>query len=65
VEVTNRSDRPVWISSHFPLEEVNPALELDREAVRGFRLDLPAGVSLQLAPGSTRVVPVVARGVRR
>lgn len=65
VEVTNRSDRPVWISSHFPLEEVNPALELDREAVRGFRLDLPAGVSLQLAPGSTRVVPVVARGGRR
>ena len=65
VEVTNRGDRPVWISSHFPLEEVNPALELDREAVRGFRLDLPAGVSLQLAPGSTRVVPVVARGGRR
>jgi urease subunit gamma/beta len=65
VEVTNRGDRPVWISSHFPLEELNPALELDREAVRGFRLDLPAGVSLQLAPGSTRVVSVVARGGRR
>ncbi|MGY1640533.1 urease subunit gamma [Geodermatophilus sp. SYSU D00703] len=65
VEVTNRSDRPVWISSHFPLEEVNPALDLDREAVRGFRLDLPAGVSLELAPGSVRVVPVVARGGQR
>jgi urease subunit gamma/beta len=62
VEVTNRGDRPVWISSHFPLEEVNPAVDLDREAVRGFRLDLPAGVSLELAPGSARVVPVVARG---
>jgi urease subunit gamma/beta len=61
VEVTNRGDRAVWVSSHFPLEDVNPALELDREAVRGFRLDLPAGVSLQLTPGSTRVVPVVAR----
>ncbi len=61
VEVTNRGDRPVWVSSHFPLEDVNPALELDREAARGFRLDLPAGVSLQLTPGSTRVVPVVAR----
>ncbi len=61
VEVTNPGDRPVWVSSHFPLEDVNPALELDREAARGFRLDLPAGVSLQLTPGSTRVVPVVAR----
>ncbi|MGY1690725.1 urease subunit gamma [Geodermatophilus sp. SYSU D01105] len=65
VEVTNRGERPVWISSHFPLEELNPALELDREVVRGYRLDLPAGVSLQLAPGATRVVPVVARGGRR
>jgi urease subunit gamma/beta len=62
VEVTNRGDRPVWISSHFPLEEVNPALDLDREAVRGFRLDLPAGVSVELAPGSVRELPVVARG---
>jgi len=65
VEVTNRGERPVWISSHFPLEELNPALDLDREAVRGCRLDLPAGVSLQLVPGATRVVPVVARGGRR
>ena len=65
VEVTNRGDRPVWVSSHFPLEEVNAALQLDREAVRGFRLDLPAGVSLEFTPGATRVVPVVARGGRR
>ena len=65
VEVTNRGDRSVWISSHFPLEEVNPAVELDREAVRGFRLDLPAGVSREFPPGSTQVVPVVARGGRR
>jgi urease subunit gamma/beta len=55
----------VWVSSHFPLEEVNAALQLDREAVRGFRLDLPAGVSLEFTPGATRVVPVVARGGRR
>ncbi len=65
VEVTNRGERPVWVSSHFPLEDVNPALDLDREAVRGFRLDVPAGQSLELAPGAVRVVPVVARGGRR
>jgi urease subunit gamma/beta len=65
VEVTNRSDRSVWISSHFPLEEVNPAVELDREAVRGFRLDLPAGISREFPPGTSHVVPVVARGGRR
>jgi urease beta subunit len=40
-------------------------VELDREAVRGFRLDLPAGVSREFPPGSTQVVPVVARGGRR
>jgi urease subunit gamma/beta len=55
----------VWISSHFPLEEVNPAVEFDRDAVRGFRLDLPAGVSREFPPGSTCVVPVVARGGQR
>ena len=65
VEVTNRGDRSVWISSHFPLEEVNPAVELDREAVRGFRLDLPAGISREFPPGTTSVVPVVARGGQR
>ena len=65
VEVANRGDRSVWISSHFPLEEVNPAVELDREAVRGFRLDLPAGVSREFPPGTSSVVPVVARGGRR
>lgn len=65
VEVTNRGDRTLWVSSHFPLEEVNPRLHLDREAVRGYRLDLPAGMSLELPPGSVRTVPLVARGGRR
>lgn len=62
VQVTNRGHRAVWVSSHFPLEQVNEALDLDREVVRGYRLDLPAGVSLEFSPGATRVVPVVARG---
>lgn len=63
--MTNRSDRSVWISSHFPLEQVNPAVDLDREAVRGFRLDLPAGISREFPPGTTQDVPVVTRGGQR
>ena len=65
IEITHRGDRPIWVSSHFPLEELNPALELDREAARGHRLDLPAGVSTELAPGRTHTVTIVERGGRR
>ncbi|HEX5568981.1 MAG TPA: urease subunit gamma [Streptomyces sp.] len=63
--VTNRGPRPIWISSHFPLEEANPALEFDREAARGHRLDVPAGTSVEFTPGRTRSVTVVARGGQR
>ncbi len=60
--VTNRGPRTVWVSSHFPLEEVNTALEFDREAARGHRLDVPAGTSVEFPPGRTRSVTLVARG---
>ncbi|MGW3498428.1 urease subunit gamma [Streptomyces sp. NPDC001020] len=63
--VTNRGPRPVWVSSHFPLEEANGALDFDREAARGHRLDLPAGTSLEFEPGRARTVTVVARGGER
>jgi urease subunit gamma/beta len=60
VSVTNTSERPVRVSSHFPFAEVNPRLEFDRDAARGFRLDLPAGDSLEWAPGERREVTLVA-----
>ena len=41
--VTNTSERPVRVSSHFPFHETNAKLTFDRDAARGFRLDLPAG----------------------
>ncbi|HCA87127.1 MAG TPA: urease subunit gamma [Streptomyces sp.] len=63
--VTNRGGRAVWVSSHFPLEEANPALDFDREAVRGHRLDVPAGASVAFEPGETRSVTVVTRGGER
>lgn len=60
--VTNTSQRPVRVSSHLPLHESNAKLVFDREAARGFRLDLPAGDSLRWAPGETMDVDLVAYG---
>ena len=58
--VRNTSERPVRVSSHFPFHETNAKLTFDRDAARGFRLDLPAGDSLRWAPGETRDVELVA-----
>jgi urease subunit gamma/beta len=62
--VTNEGRRPVRVSSHFPFWQTNPSLAFDREAARGFRLDLPAGDSLRWEPGETREVGLVAYGGR-
>ena len=59
VTVTNGSERPVRVSSHYPFSRVNARLEFDREAARGFRLDVPAGSSVRWAPGETREVDLV------
>jgi urease subunit gamma/beta len=60
VTVTNRSDRPVRVSSHYPFWRANARLDFDRDAAEGFRLDLPAGASARWAPGETREVDLVA-----
>ncbi len=62
LRVTNTGEHPVRISSHFPFWQANPSLGFDRDAARGFRLDLPAGDSLRWAPGETREVGLVAYG---
>jgi urease subunit gamma/beta len=62
ITVTNSSERPVRVSSHFPFHQTNAKLTFDRDAARGFRLDLPAGDSLRWAPGETRDVELVAYG---
>jgi urease beta subunit len=53
------------VSSHFPFWDTNPSLAFDREAARGFRLDLPAGDSLGWAPGEVKEVTLVALGGTR
>ena len=62
LEVLNRGDRPVQVGSHFHFAEANRALEFDREASLGFRLDIPAGTAVRLEPGDKRSVDLVAIG---
>ena len=66
LSVTNRGDRPVQVGSHFHFAEVNSALSFDRQAARGFRLDIPAGTAVRFEPGDSRPVHLVAlAGARR
>ena len=59
LDVVNRGDRPVQVGSHFHFAETNPALAFDRDAARGFRLDIPSGTSLRFEPGASRQVAAV------
>ena len=59
LSVRNTSGRVVRVSSHFPFDQVNARLEFDREAARGFRLDLEAGSSERWGPGEVRTVGLV------
>ncbi len=65
VEVLNTGDRPIQIGSHFHFADVNPALDFDRPAATGFRLDVPAGTSMRFEPGLGRTVTLVALAGRR
>jgi len=60
VTVANTGDRPVQIGSHFHFYEVNAALSFDREAARGFRLNIAAGTAVRFEPGQERTVELVA-----
>ena len=60
VTVANTGDRPVQIGSHFHFYEVNDALSFDREAARGFRLNIAAGTAVRFEPGQERSVELVA-----
>ncbi|OKH87698.1 MULTISPECIES: urease subunit beta [Thalassospira] len=57
--VSNTGDRPVQVGSHYHFYETNPGLDFDREAARGFRLDVPAGSAVRFEPGQTREVQLV------
>jgi urease subunit beta len=64
--VANTGDRPVQVGSHFHFHEANPALNFNREAARGLRLDIPAGTAIRFEPGDCREVQLVPfAGARR
>jgi urease subunit beta len=59
VSVTNTGDRPIQVGSHYHLAAANPALDFDRDAAWGHRLDVPAGTAVRFEPGVTREVTLV------
>jgi urease subunit beta len=64
--VANTGDRPVQVGSHYHFAETNPALEFDRDAARGMRLDIAAGTAVRFEPGQRREVALVPlSGARR
>ncbi|CAN7594514.1 urease subunit beta [Brucella pseudogrignonensis] len=60
LRVENTGDRPIQVGSHYHFYETNAALIFDREASRGFRLNIPAGTAVRFEPGQDRVVELVA-----
>ncbi|WP_106745153.1 urease subunit beta [Yoonia maritima] len=66
MEVANTGDRPVQVGSHFHFAETNPALDFDRDAAYGLRLDIAAGTAVRFEPGQRREVSLIPMsGARR
>ncbi|MDF2507959.1 MAG: urease subunit beta [Microbacterium sp.] len=63
--ILNTGDRPVQIGSHIHLPDANTALDFDRSAAQGFRLDIPSGTSERFEPGASKRVAAVSLGGRR
>jgi urease subunit gamma/beta len=57
--VTNLGDRPIQVGSHYHFIETNSALEFDRGAAYGKRLNIPAGTAVRFEPGETKTVKLV------
>ncbi|MBD3663929.1 urease subunit beta [Sulfitobacter aestuariivivens] len=60
--VSNTGDRPVQVGSHYHFAETNPALEFDRTASHGCRLDIASGTAVRFEPGQRREVQLIPIG---
>jgi len=59
VMVANTGDRPIQVGSHYHFAETNPALDFDRDAAHGMRLDIAAGTAVRFEPGQRREVKLI------
>ncbi len=59
VVVENAGDRPIQVGSHYHFAETNAALNFDREAARGMRLNIASGTAVRFEPGQQRTVELV------
>ncbi|MES2173353.1 MAG: urease subunit beta [Pseudomonadota bacterium] len=57
--IANSGDRPIQVGSHYHFAETNPALLFDRDAARGYRLDIPSGTAVRFEPGQSRDVQLI------
>lgn len=62
LRVVNTGDRPVQIGSHYHFFEVNRALDFDRAAAYGMRLDIAAGTAVRFEPGQEKEVTLTTFG---
>ena len=57
--VQNTADRPIQVGSHYHFAETNGALQFDRAAARGMRLNIASGTAVRFEPGQQRTVELV------
>nr|CCA15063.1 urease putative [Albugo laibachii Nc14] len=62
LKITNLSDRPVQVGSHYHLIECNPYLEMDRVRAYGFRLNIASGTAIRFEPGDEKTVSIIPIG---
>jgi urease subunit beta len=62
VTVQNTADRPIQVGSHYHFAETNGALQFDRDAARGMRLNIASGTAVRFEPGQQRTVELVDFG---
>jgi urease subunit beta len=62
LSVINTGDRPIQVGSHYHFFETNEALQFDRQAAYGCRLNIAAGTAVRFEPGQSRTVELVCIG---
>jgi urease subunit beta len=65
LKVTNTGDRPIQVGSHYHFFETNDALQFERKAAYGLRLNIAAGTAVRFEPGQTRTVELVSISGKR